>query len=306
MKRNVLVLLSTFNGQKYFNDQINSILNQEKVEIHIRIRDDGSSEEFQKYLASYESYKNLKITYGNNIGIARSYWRLLNSIRDLESYDAIAFADQDDIWLSNKMIHGLKILDSNQPSPMLYSSGYKYIDSSSKLIGSFKPKNSFLKPQNFYVQNICLGATQVFNRAAVQILQNFPPPRLLMHDAWAGLIISYLGSVYLDGEETIHYRLHDSNAIGRKSRVCAAREFRKNVFRHLKELDHFRELISSEYFVYSNQEFEREINQFFNRIQAKSLSKRICVLFDLKPYRRTFFQRTIFFLIILFFGFKKV
>jgi len=303
MNKKVLVLLSTFNGIEYFEEQILSILSQENIEIHLRIRDDGSSKEFIQFLFKYESYKNLELTYGKNLGISRSYWSMLKSIEDLDSYSAIAFADQDDIWSANKISEGLRILDSYKMDPFIYSSGYTLINPHSKLIGGFKPEAGFLKPENFYVQNISLGATQLLNPVAVRILQNFPPPKFIMHDAWAALIVAHLGFVYLDSQQTIQYRLHDSNAVGRKSRLHAAINFRQNISRHLNELAHFINLNSKLKFLPEASTQMYKLNKFLKIVHAESALTRFRLISNLKVYRRTFYQSLIFYLIVLIFGF---
>ena len=96
----IQVLMSTYNGEKYLKEQIESILNQEKVEVNILIRDDGSCDKTLKIIK--ELSKNPKISYyeGKNIGPAKSFMDLVNKSGDKFNY--YAFADQDDIWMPNK------------------------------------------------------------------------------------------------------------------------------------------------------------------------------------------------------------
>mgnify|MGYP002608834447 CR=1 FL=1 len=96
----VAVLLSTYNGSKYIKEQIDSILSQEGVNIDIYIRDDGSTDETVNIIYEYKS-NNIFLTEGKNIGVGNSFMELLYSVPEI--YDYYAFADQDDVWLPNKI-----------------------------------------------------------------------------------------------------------------------------------------------------------------------------------------------------------
>lgn len=94
----VIVLMSTYNGEKYLKEQIDSILNQVKVEVFLMIRDDGSSDNTIAILKEYERQnRNIKIIKGKNIGVGNSFMQLLYNSAEAEYY---AFADQDDVWVA--------------------------------------------------------------------------------------------------------------------------------------------------------------------------------------------------------------
>ena len=95
----VAVLMSTYNGEKYIRDQIDSILSQIKVNVTLFIRDDGSTDSTVKIITQYtEKYSNIKFWVGENIGVGNSFMQLLYSLTD--EFDYYAFSDQDDIWLN--------------------------------------------------------------------------------------------------------------------------------------------------------------------------------------------------------------
>lgn len=71
--KSVQVVMSTYNGEKYLKEQIDSILSQEGVDVRLYIRDDGSSDRTTDILASYQEHKNVKIEKGNNLGFAKSF-----------------------------------------------------------------------------------------------------------------------------------------------------------------------------------------------------------------------------------------
>ena len=93
----ILILMSTYNGEKYLSEQLNSLLLQENVNIKILIRDDGSTDNTHKILNFYSSnYPNISWYTGENKGPALSFMDLLFNAPESDYY---AFCDQDDVWL---------------------------------------------------------------------------------------------------------------------------------------------------------------------------------------------------------------
>ena len=75
--KKVVVLMSTYNGEKYLEEQINSILNQKSVEVELFVRDDNSIDSTKKILSKYEKKKKLKWYDGENLKSAKTMHRLL-------------------------------------------------------------------------------------------------------------------------------------------------------------------------------------------------------------------------------------
>ena len=108
----ITVFMSTYNGSRYLRDQINSILNQEGVHVKLVVRDDGSSDETLDVLNEYAG--KIVVISGINIGCEKSFLELLYSNFKSKYY---AFADQDDIWVSDKLKTAIeKIRDDEFPS----------------------------------------------------------------------------------------------------------------------------------------------------------------------------------------------
>ena len=104
----VAILMSTYNGEKYLDEQIGSILAQEGVDVTLYIRDDGSSDRTAEIIKYYcKRYHNVSFTQGENLGVGNSFMQLVYDAKDV--YDYYAFADQDDIWLRDK----LSVLQAN-------------------------------------------------------------------------------------------------------------------------------------------------------------------------------------------------
>lgn len=97
----IAVLISTYNGEKYIRDQIESIMSQKvDAQIDIIVRDDGSTDKTKDILEEYSKQKKLKWYTGENLKPANSFFNLL--IQN-ETYDYYAFADQDDYWKNDKL-----------------------------------------------------------------------------------------------------------------------------------------------------------------------------------------------------------
>lgn len=106
MKKKVIVLMSTYNGERHLVEQIESILNQEGVDVRLMIRDDGSNDKTVEIARKYTD----DVVVGDNIGFRYSFLELIKNAPEAEYY---ALADQDDIWLPENS-NGLLILWKGQ------------------------------------------------------------------------------------------------------------------------------------------------------------------------------------------------
>jgi rhamnosyltransferase len=115
-KKKVLVLLATFNGEKYIATQLNSILCQKDVDLEILISDDHSSDKTLQLIKDFKKKNKNKITIldnKKNFGSAAANFFNLIKKSNIDKFDFIAFSDQDDIWFSDKVISSIKFLEKN-------------------------------------------------------------------------------------------------------------------------------------------------------------------------------------------------
>ena len=126
----VHILLSTYNGEKYIIEQLESIFHQTCQEIRLYIRDDGSEdstvEKIRQYLAAHPEYQGKTVWVENeaheNLGYMKSYWKLLREASGAQYY---AFCDQDDVWLPQKVERGVTALEKEkEDKPVLYFSNF--------------------------------------------------------------------------------------------------------------------------------------------------------------------------------------
>ncbi|WP_160044159.1 glycosyltransferase family 2 protein [Paenibacillus sp. USDA918EY] len=214
----VLVMLSTYNGARYLDEQMESLLKQENVNLNVLIRDDGSSDETVSIIDQYieSNPSRISMIHGENVGVVRSFFELVTSA-PLE-YDYYAFCDQDDVWEKHKLSRALDMLQDLQVGPNLYCSSTKMVDEQLTFIKKWpeKPERP-LSVSNSLIENVCVGCTMVMNREAFQLIKEYPPvhmDQIIMHDWWVYLCISAFGHVFFDDKSAILYRQHGANVLG--------------------------------------------------------------------------------------------
>lgn len=215
----VLVLMSTYNGEKYIVEQVESIEKQRNVDVSILIRDDGSSDGTIVLLESLQrKYRNIELILGRNVGCVTSYGLLLKEAYSrLRLWDFVAFADQDDVWLENKLAEGCYKLSSlSSTKPSMYCSNLTLVDTQLQEIGvMYKEKPSI--PEHHMqslIVNIATGCTMVLNKVVVEMFYTHMPTLMRMHDSWIYQMCVFWGDVYFDINSHILYRQHGNNVEG--------------------------------------------------------------------------------------------
>lgn len=219
--KKVQVLLSTFNGGKFLKSLMDSLLNQDYPNIEILVRDDGSTDDTLILLEKYTSYySNIRIVYGENLGVIGSFFELLKLSSSEAEY--IAFCDQDDVWLKDKISRAVEFLDQYpKENSLLYCSRTTLVDENLNIIGQSEIPKRGPSFKNALVQNIATGCTIVINKISRELLMKEIPKTVRMHDWWMYLVVSAFGKVIYDTESKILYRQHSSNVIGYETNTIA-------------------------------------------------------------------------------------
>lgn len=208
--KKVQVLMSTYNGERFLAEQIESLLRQSWKNMEILIRDDGSTDNTPDILRRYgEDYKNIRVFQGGNRGVSGSFFELLRK----SDADYVAFCDQDDIWLEEKIEAAIGKLEQER-GPALYCGNKILVDSEGKAMAkqdSRKRKPGF---GNAVVECICTGCTAVMNREMADIIRERIPEHAILHDWWSYLAATYAGKVVFDERAFIRYRQHEDNVVG--------------------------------------------------------------------------------------------
>lgn len=221
MECNILVLMSTYNGEKFIYEQINSILSQQDVSLTLLIRDDGSIDNTKNIIQHFVERYPGKIIYqeGANLGFAGSFTELLKiAFSRYPNFNYFAFADQDDVWEPLKLFCAIQMLHSNSISdsiPITYCSNTKLVDVNLNFIKyAWKEGEVCITKPRSLIQNFATGCTMVFNKKAVELYVSNLPDDIKRHDALMCKICLFLGKVVYDNNSYIKYRQHTSNQIG--------------------------------------------------------------------------------------------
>lgn len=211
----ICILLSTFNGENYLAEQLDSLLGQTYQEWTLLVRDDGSTDGTRQILADYARHDSriCLLPHNQRLWAADSYLELLSLASEADYY---AFCDQDDVWLPDKLLRSVQALVGHGTLPAMYCSRLQLVDGEREPLGwsrALQRKPCFA---NALIENIAIGCTIVLNRQAFQLLRLRIPPRnqIYMHDWWCYQVISAFGLVVYDPEAFILYRQHATNTLG--------------------------------------------------------------------------------------------
>jgi hypothetical protein len=218
----VILLLSTYNGETYLVQQLESLLTQTHENWVLYWRDDGSTDRtvaiMEDFAAGAGQGRCVCIDpSGQRSGPTTSFLTLLAAAAEnLAASDAIAFVDQDDVWLPEKLARGLaalKAIPSDEPA--LYCARQILVDAALHRIGlSVRAPRGGAFPAAL-TQNIATGCTVILNRSAAALVARSRPSPSTLHDWWCYLLITAAGGrVVQDEEPVVLYRQHATNAVG--------------------------------------------------------------------------------------------
>jgi glycosyltransferase involved in cell wall biosynthesis len=234
------VLMATYNGEKYLEEQIESILSQKtKFEFDLIIRDDGSKDGTREILKKYGQEGKIIFIEGNNIGAAKGF---ISMLKQAVGYDYYAFSDQDDVWNENKLQNGVDAI-KEVDGPALYCSNCELVDAELNSIGrnTHRSRPSYTLESILCLASCAQGCTSVFNKELARIIQeNEVPDVFIMHDSLVTCLCGLIGgTIIYDEEPSMKYRMHGNNVFG----MVSARQNLGNVVKdRLSEITQKREI----------------------------------------------------------------
>lgn len=212
----ISVIMATYNGEKYIEQQIASIVNQSHRPYEIIIVDDKSNDNTIEIVKKYINVVNLKFFVNErNVGVLKTFLRAANAVSIDTNY--IAFADQDDVWFEGKLKSSLqKMLEIEQTHlPALVFTDMKLADEDLFIINESFWQHLRLTPQNYsfhslFVRNFVTGCTMLINKPMFEYFLAVPE-NVYLHDAWIAYIAYYVGTVGFVNVPTMLYRQHHNN-----------------------------------------------------------------------------------------------
>jgi hypothetical protein len=209
------ILLATYNGARFLPAQLDSLAAQRGAPPWTLLwRDDGSGDGTPGLLEGFPGARRLADGAGRQ-GPGGSFLRLLAAAP--EEAPAVAFCDQDDVWLPDKLARAWTWTAAQDPArPALYCARQQLVDAALRPIGLSPP---FRRPpglRNALVENIAVGCTVMLNAAARRLVLAAPPmPEASMHDWWCQLLVAGAGgAIRADPEPALLYRQHGGNSVG--------------------------------------------------------------------------------------------
>lgn len=212
--KKVNVLLSSYNGEKYIREQIESILSQTYSDITLYVRDDGSQDGTPDILREYERQGKIILETGQNVGFIKSFFWLVAHCGGADYY---AYADQDDVWMPEKISMAVECLTQEEEMhgeiPVLYFSNYDFYNEKMEFVAHAAPETAEKHPsfRNALTDCMPLGFNSVFNRVARDMMAENVPKFSCGHDWWTYILCQGLGRVVYDPRPTVRYRRTGNN-----------------------------------------------------------------------------------------------
>lgn len=301
--KKILVMMSTYNGEKYVEDQINSILGQENVVgVDLLVRDDGSTDQTVNIIKRIQGVHpgRISLMVGRNVGSNASFFLLL---KEANGYEYYALSDQDDIWLPNKLEVAAKWLENEDSSmPLLYAStSYLARGETLEIYGQTRKQHRPFTIYNTIIQNICPGHTQVFNNKLLGLLKKpIDVRQIYVYDAWITNVAMLFGRIIFNNDSHTLYRQHSNNQLGygqgKLGRLMTSCQ-------HLLAGDGKRYRQQIKFFV---EEYQEELARcgalktIMEYVHCDSLQQRIRFMISGKLYRQTKLESEMFYLAVVF------
>ena len=211
----VVILLATYNGEKYLREQIDSLLAQTHKNMRILVRDDGSKDNTIEILTNYAAAHPaiFQINQGPNLGFVGNFLELIATAP--AGAVAYFFCDQDDIWQPQKVASACQLMQTIPQGPVMHFGRLSVVDEALQPL-CLSPHITRWSFGNALLESQVTGCTIALNQEAMKTLQSVRPlpERIVAHDWWAYLVISALGTLVYDEEPRILYRQHAQNSLG--------------------------------------------------------------------------------------------
>nr|WP_314527744.1 glycosyltransferase [uncultured Pseudomonas sp.] len=235
MKPNYLVMLAAYNGMEWISEQVKSILGQEGVTVTLLISVDGSNDGTEQWVTDLaETDPRVKfVSHGERFGgAARNFFRLVKDA-PLDGFDFFSFADQDDIWLPNKLSHAAKVLLEKGVDGYSGNVAAFWPDGREALIVKSQPQVEY----DYFFEAAGPGCTYVFSRKLFTALHqhisvNYSEVQsVTLHDWYCYAFARSNGyKWYIDSASYMRYRQHANNQVGVNSGSKAFRARLSKVF----------------------------------------------------------------------------
>ncbi|MEW6694974.1 MAG: glycosyltransferase family 2 protein [Pseudomonadota bacterium] len=247
------ILLATYNGAAFLRPQIESLLAQDYPSFRILVSDDGSTDDTLAILSAYaQRFPDRLVLVPSPLsgrGALRNFEHLMTVCLAQGRARWFAFADQDDVWLPDKLSRSaacMQTLESNGGAdlPCLVHTDLCVVDATQRVVHPSMVRYEGLNPaaatrESLLSVNEVTGCTVLGNQRLLELALPLPPAAI-MHDWWCAVIAGSGRRAFIP-HATVYYRQHGANQIGARDRGVWARGRRlvldgPGVWRRVREL----------------------------------------------------------------------
>jgi glycosyltransferase involved in cell wall biosynthesis len=291
--------MCTYNGGKYLNRQLTSIISQSYIPDEIVICDDGSNDDTIEIIKSFISKTKINIRlYQNtkNLGSTKNFEKAIT----LCDGDIIILSDQDDIWYNTKLEFIYKFFNKNNNIGLIFSDA-NLIDEDSNLLSSnlwerinfnkLEQKKILNNKSNEVLlkHNVITGATMAFKAEYKDLF--LPIPNCWVHDYWIALYFSILSNCTFIDKPLIKYRQHSEQQIGAQDLTLVEQIYKSNSTTskdYYLQIQKFKKLKLR----IKKLDYKHMNNDFLEKIDNKisHLEKRIKISFEKNKFKKIYFS----------------
>lgn len=284
----MLVLMASYNGAPWLQEQVASILAQQGIDLSLVIADDASRDATADIVARKwgADARVQLLRWPTGSGSAGANFRRLFRSADATGYDFVALADQDDLWHPSKLAVAVEALDRSGAAGYSCAVQSFWPDGREKTV----PQDARIRGADFLFEGAGQGCTFVVRTALFLQAQAFCKEHVAVaenlhyHD-WLIYLLARAASLnwYFDQRPWLRYRQHGGNEIGSRGGLQAVRR-RLEMIRN----GWYRNQVSAALKAFNRVEEQNPVvNRFaqvFNR--PDSVSRRIELLYFLSRHGR--------------------
>lgn len=214
----VLILLAVRNGGRHLGAQLDSIAAQRDVRWRLLASDDGSTDDSGAILTGFARAHpgRVRLLDGPQAGSTANFCHLIAHIPAPACH--VAYCDQDDVWLPDKLSRAVGMLARRGGGPALYASRTRVVDEALNHIGESRRLRRPPSFRNAILQNIASGNTMVLDPCAAALARDAvheAREAMIFHDWWTyQLVTGAGGEVVFDDRPSLLYRQHGNNVVG--------------------------------------------------------------------------------------------
>lgn len=291
--------MATHNGMPWLVNQLDSIFSQIDADVELHVSDDASSDETIEYLKQIaQKDSRLILLDSKSIGSAgKNFYRLIKDV-DIVEFDYVAFADQDDLWASDKLIRHIQLARQHGADGISSNVLAFWPDGREKLIEKAQPQSEL----DYLFESAGPGCTFLMtpwlvNKVREQLLdESSPAKEVALHDWLTYAVCRAHGHKwFVDPVPSVQYRQHQSNVVGAnvgfKAKLARFQKLRQGWYR--KEVAKIAQVCNR--IALSN-----ETNKLLTLLKSKNIFSQLNLLAYVAKARRSLRDRFLLALSVIF------